>query len=398
MPYFRWSGVDIMGKDRCGKRFATSLSDLDQILFKRDIALLRCTLARVWWSGKVKSSAKLVMLKQLATLINSGVLLPDALELVSEQIGHLPLQETMFTIAEDVRHGVAFSKACAQYPHVFDHMTIHMMQVGYDAGNVAQVLEQICAYQEQAHAFRNKLRAAAWLPLLTLGFFVIIALTIFIVIVPKFAQLFQSAHQELPYLTQVVMSISDALRSWYALAGVLTLAVVGIGVRRYSKSKNGKPIIDALVLRVPVLKDSISNSAMVYFLRSMALLLQGGMQLLPALRTAKNVVGNSVLHNHLSKLEYDIESGCSLSQAFMHYDERLFTQELVALTKVGEESGNIGYMLGHAATVYDEKVKRSLLMIATMLQPILMIVLGLLIGLLVFAVYGPIFNMANIAY
>ncbi len=397
MPYFTWSGVDLSGRIRKGKLFAPSQKELDRRLLKRDIALLRCWESRNWFVRPVSLSLKIDFFQQLAALLNAGVLLPDALQILGEQIGNIKLQECIEHIANNVRSGMSFGETLANYPRIFDHLMIHMMVVGQESGNLSNALNELTDYLTMMRDFRRKLRSAALIPGCTFLFFLLVTVVIFIVIIPKFAATFESMGRSVPDVTQMMMRVSDFMRSWFALFGVGLSIVIIYVLRIYGKSTAGKKIIDTLSVRLPFVGGLVRNSAVVYFLRSVALLLEGGMQLVPALQIATQSIRNSAMRSLFATLEHDVRAGYSLSDAMaQHYHEQLFPQDLLSVIRVGEESGQLASLLKKAAAIYYDKLTRSIHFFTTIFQPVLMIILGLLITLLIFAVYVPIIDLSHI--
>jgi len=397
MPYFKWVGVNLAGATRKGKTFAQSQQDLDAMLFKRDVALLRCNPCRPSLFLKpINLKQKIHFFRQLSILLHSGILLPEALTLINEQLDHPRLQEVAHNVANDVSSGLLLSDSLKKFPDLFSPVMVQMVHVGTEAGILAESLLMLSDYLESQHEFRKKMRAAILMPALTLLFFFIIALLIFIVIIPRFTMLFSAANQQLPPLTRKLMAISKFMHSWYALMALMVMGIMAFIARAYARSSDGRWYLDALALRLPITADVVRYSSLMYLLRSLAMLLKGGMPLVPAISIAKNSVTNEVLRHHLMYLEREVDAGSSLSQAMAQHPEQLFEQELLSIVKVGEESGQLASMLEQVATSYQGRVDRLLVTVTTLIQPMLMIILGLLVTILIFAVYLPVFNLSNI--
>lgn len=397
MAYFKWRGIDLTGTVREGKQFARSEKELSDLLLDHEIALVSCAHARSnIFSRSISLETKITFFRQLSVLLDAGVMLPEALHILTGLIYQLRMQEILCEVAADVQEGFPLSKALEAHPETFDSLMIRMARIGQEAGTLALALAQLSDYLEATQSFRKKLKSAAMLPMLTFGFFLVIAGLLFTVIVPRFADIFHSMNKELPYLTKLIVNISQALCSSTVFYFLGALLLFGTGIWSYAKSVKGKIELDRLVLRVPWLGDLVKNSSLVYFLHSVSMLLSGGVQLVKAMHISCKSIKNSLLQKQVAELEAEVKAGVSLSQAMKRVPGSVFEADLVAIAKVGEESGRLDVMLKKGAAIYQAKVDRAISFFSTIFQPLLMIILGLLISLLIFAIYLPIFSMSNI--
>lgn len=397
MAYFKWRGVDLTGAQRTGKMFARTEKDLNSMLIEREIALLSCRTARPYFfSRSVNLNTKVHFFRQLSVLLDAGVMLPDALEILGNLIDNMKLRDVICSITADVQAGFSLSESLSGYPAIFDSLMIRMVHVGQEAGKLAPALQQLSSYLEITQTFRKKLKSASVLPLLTLGFFALIATAIFVLVIPRFADIFRSMKRELPAITRFIIRASELLRSSAVLYGLFAIALVLVGIHFYMKSMRGKETIDRNVLKIPWVGQLVKNSSLVYFLHSISMLVMSGVRLVKAMNIAAQSIKNSVLRAQVLQLEKEVTAGNSLSRAMQQLPGSLFEQDLVAIAKVGEESGRLGAMLKRGAAIYQEKVNRSLTFFSTIFQPMLMIILGLLITLLIFAIYLPVFSLSSI--
>lgn len=397
MPYFTWKGIDIEGRIHKGKLFAQSAQELDALLFKHEIALLRSTpIRQITIFGSVSLSDKIQFFKQLADLLNSGVLLPDALLVVASQTQQVKFQVIIDKITHKVHAGSSLSQALAQYPLIFDFVMVQMVKVGEESSKLGSILAMLGDYLQMRSDFSRGLRSAMLVPCITLGFFFCITMVIFALIVPQFAAMFQSAGQNLPRITKAMLFMSDFVRS----SGMLYLVgIISLGLfiaYRLLKTEKGTYMRDVFVVNIPLIGPLIRESSLSYFLHALSLLLQGGMPLMQAIGVAKATVRNSFLAKNLATIEQAIGAGSSLSQAMIHNMAQIFGAEVIAIVRVGEESGRLAPLLARAASAYQAQVQRTLAWIITMINPLLMITLGVLITFLIMAVYVPIFNLSNI--
>jgi type II secretory pathway component PulF len=395
MPYFNWQGVDLQGRDCKGLACAQSLIELDDQLLKRDIALIKHNQTSLpLWKSISSSKSSLPLVRQLAFLLSAGVLLPKALRVITQQ-APLVLQEAMGAITNDVEQGVPLHQALQKHP-LFDAMVVTMARVGVESGALPVALHAAAAYLEQRQEVAKKLRAAAMVPALTAIIFVMVVLVIFTVMVPKFASLYQSAHQELPTITRMVVSASDFVCTFSMvwIVGIITCFIIGLVA--YFRSTKGKDVRDVIMIQLPLIGQMNRWQAESHFFGASALLVKGGMPLVPALAIAQQAVGNSGIKKVLSVVVADVESGASLSQAVAQQQDVAVGQDAVALIRVGEESGQLPVMMAKVADMYQSCVDERLLMLTTLFQPVLIVVLGIFIVIIIVAAYLPIFNLSNI--
>ncbi|MFC1842258.1 type II secretion system F family protein [Candidatus Dependentiae bacterium] len=400
MPYYYWRGVNIFGDMKKGKAFARSVNDLDKTLFSRNIAIISCKNSKIRrFFNKISQDNIIHFFRQLAILLDAGVRLPDALMILCNQARNMRLKQVIFLLELDVLEGFSLSKALSKQAQLFDAMIIQIVQVGQESGNLGACLHQLSDYLQERRAFYKKIKSAAILPLITLAFFFMVTFAIFAFVVPKFADVFASIGKDLPPLTKTILRVSEFLRSnlfLFALVFTGSLLVLTKKYLVYFKCTKIKRAIDKACINLPFLGEIYRNSFLVHFLRSISMLLKSGVRLVPAIYIAKSSIKNSVIKSQVCKLEQDVYAGSSLSQSMVDYGDILFPQDLVSVVKVGEETGQLHVMLDKAADMYWQKISRSILFFTTIFQPLLMIMLGLLITLLIFAIYVPIFGLASL--
>ncbi len=396
MPYYRWRGVNLMGTIKRGVLFARSAEHLDELLLKRQLALLSHKQMRQWISRPIKLSNRLQLFQQLATLIDAGVLIPDALLIIANQTEHPQLQEKMHTVAQMVIAGISLSDALEDTGAIASPIIIQLIKAGEESGKLPLSLDAICAHLSATQDFYRRLRSALMLPAITLLFFFVIIVIIFTIIMPRFIEIFTSMQAEIPPLTQTLLSISAFMRS--SAMGLIVAIGTLIALVMWRITRKGKPrrILDSALLKTPVVGELLTQRFLSYMMRALAVLLEGGMPLSQALAIVRSSVQNHCFIQYLQNLENDIMAGNSLSGAMAHHGEGLFSPDTIAMIEVGEESGRLPILLMRASDAYHMRVIQRLSWLTMLLQPTVMIILGMLVALLIFAVYGPIFNMSRI--
>lgn len=415
MPYFSWTGVNIVGDWQKGKRFAKSTDHLDTLLFRQGIALIKNSPVR-WhfFQAAIKRTDLLLFFEQLSVLINAGILVPQALSLVGDQLSNPQLQEVVHMLADAVQEGNTLSDAMAQHKKFFDPMTVQHIKIGEESGNLSVALKSLCTSLEMTQTFYNQVRSALAMPMMGVVFFVVITGIIFVVIIPQFADLFVATRQEMPWLTRTIVSMSAYLNSRYGVIFVGMFGLLLLMIRAYTKTGIGKQQSNSVCMQIPFIGRIMRTRLLGLFFQSMSMLLAGGMRIVPALHVLRIALGNSFFADQIQLLEQAVDSGSSLSQAMAQHPPShgtcygviprrsktktgwiVFAPHVVAMVAVGEETGQLVPLLDKVAHNYHNEVKKQLALCTVLLQPLLLLVLGLLVVLLVLAVYGPIVNLAS---
>lgn len=395
MPYYRWQGIDVTGSDKKGVLFATSIDHLDRLLIKREIALLRARQIKRWIKKPITLSDRAKAFSQLATLIDAGILLPDALDIVANQVDHVELQEIMHIIAKQVMEGSSFSAVLTDYPAVANHLIIQLIKAGEESGQLAQVLDAVCTHLHMMQDFYRRIRAALLLPAITLLFFGSIFLLIFIVIIPRFIALFTAMGTAIPPLTYYLIKISDFIRSWYMVLFITVILLISSILWRFTRQTAGRKILDIMLLRLPYIGRIMQYRFLAYSMQALSILLAGGIPLLQALTIVGTGNQNYCFKQQVRLLAMDIETGSSLSDAMARHTAGIFSQDIVAMVEVAEASGRLPLLLDRVAQVYDTRVAERLAWLTLLIQPLIMLILGLLVAILILAVYGPILSLSS---
>lgn len=395
MPYFKWSGVNLWGDKVGGRLFAWSATHLDEQLFKRKIALLASKPAYSWHLfTRVHITDKMGIFRQLFVLVTAGVLLPEALVIVAQQTHHEGLEEVMHVIALQVQEGQALSKVVQRYPFLCDSLMIQLLSVGEQSGTLSVALEAIVVYLQAKHDVNVHIRSALFVPGLTLAFFVLVVAFIFIFIIPRFADMFTSLGQDLPPLTKAMMSIGEFMTSWSFMWVLGGLVVIFVGLKMFQKSVHGVRVREWVAQKVPYVGNLVTCQLWGYFFESVGLLLAGGIQLVPALTAVQGTISHRMFYDDIGEVIEQVRQGSSFSSALAALDDQSVSPDIIAIVRVGQEVGSLDTMLKQVAIIYHNKVKKTLSFLTMIIQPLLIIMLGLLILLLIVAVYTPILNMS----
>ncbi len=397
MPYFAWRGVNIVGAVKRGYSFARTQDELEAVLLKRDIALLRARVARQWFIGRsLGIDDCVIFFEQLSDLLLSGVLLPEALRIVADQVDKPALQEMLHELADAVSAGGSFADALGRYPAFFNELVCNSVRVGQETGKLGVSCHALALYLASVQTYKKKVRQALFMPVITVLFFCCIAALMLVFIVPRFATIFQSLGHQLPGLTRALVAVSNGLQGFAGLSLLGCIIGLFVGVRVVYATISGRRLLDGLLCYVPFVRLLVTDSARMHFLRSLSVLVGGGVSVPHAVHIARRSVSNVVLKEYIDFIERVVYAGGSLSQALAQHPEQWFEQSVVAMVRVGEESGQLPQSLVRAAGYYQRRVDNLLSRSISLLQPLFVVLLGGVVALFIYAIYMPIFMLADI--
>ncbi|MXV77374.1 type II secretion system F family protein [Candidatus Poribacteria bacterium] len=342
---------------------------------------------------RIKSAEVEFFTYQLAALVNAHVALPRSLEVTLEQISNPELHKIVAQVKHDVEHGATFNDALAQHPKVFSELYVNMVKAGEAGGVLGEVLERLAEFAERQRVLKNQVVSALFYPVILFGLMITAIIVLMILVIPKFTEMFLEFGETLPLPTQILISISDAFAAYWWV-GLLGAAVIGTALRQYLRTETGKIMLDRIKLRLPLVGPVFSTFAIVRFTRTMATLLENGVRMLPALQVVKDTIGNRVYSNIVANAEREVEQGSTLSRELG--ESKDFPSLVTHMIAVGEESGEPVTMLSKLSEYYDMEIKKSLERLTSSISPLVILIMGLLIGFIAVAMILPIFEAQNV--
>lgn len=398
MSVFKWQAIDLNGRVFKGTDFAVSKLELEQILQRRRLGLMRCqTKSDDLYSKKITLLNQLNFFHDLLALLNSGMPLPQVLQLFLNQTKNESLRCLIGYLLYQVQDcGENFGTALSKFKNVFGNLIVVLLQAGFSVGNLSQALENVCLYLDSKLQMQRELRRAILMPTLTLILFIFISTFVLLFIVPQFANVFYNANISLDHSTQLILNLSAFLSSKQALILASLIWVASWFLYLFTKTYFGKTALHHVLLQLPIIGNLIRYQNLFSFLQSAALLIEGGLPIVDAFTYANLAISNCVLQRKSIAMTKLVEQGTAINLAMQQVATGFFTSEVIAMTAVGEESGTLGPILTRIGLLYQQKFKTRLHMLLALLQPILIVGLGLLVALLIFAIYVPIFNMPAI--
>ncbi|MCE2402342.1 type II secretion system F family protein [Candidatus Poribacteria bacterium] len=338
---------------------------------------------------KIKSAEVEFFTYQLAALINAHVALPRALEVTLEQITNPELNRIISQVKYDVEHGATFNDALNQHPKVFTELYVNMVKAGEAGGVLGEVLERLAEFAERQRVLKNQVVSALFYPAILFGLMVTAVIVLMVLVIPKFTAMFLEFDADLPLPTQILISISDAFANFWWV-GLLAISIIATVLRQYLRTENGKVMLDRIKLKIPLVGPVFGTFAIVRFTRTMATLLENGVRMLPALQVVKDTIGNKVYSNIISEAEKEVEQGSTLSRELGQSKD--FPTLVTHMIAVGEESGEPVTMLSKLSEYYDMEIKKNLERLTSSISPLVILIMGLLIGFIAVAMILPIFE------
>ena len=332
-----------------------------------------------------------IMTRQLATLLGAGIPLVNSLVSIVSQTANTQLKKILAQIKEGVNEGSSLAQSFSRYPRTFSPFYINMIRAGEASGTLDIVLERLADFNESQQALRAKVKAALAYPLFMflIGSLVLFFLTTFIV--PRITSIFDEVHQTLPGITVFLITFSEFLKSFWL---IILLACIALytGVRyAIRKTRKGQYLWDRIRIRMPLIGSMVHKMAMARFSQTLSTLLRSGVPLITALSIAKNVVANTLIADAVDQAARDVQEGQSLANALAK--STLFPPFALQMIAMGEQSGTLEEMLAKIASSYETEVESGIMLVTSMLEPVMILVMGLFVGIIVVAILLPIFEM-----
>jgi type IV pilus assembly protein PilC len=345
------------------------------------------------WGGKVKQKDLAVFSRQFATMINSGLSLLRALNILSEQTENANFARTISEVRSDVEKGMSLSQAVGKHPKVFKRLYVAMIRAGEIGGVLDSVLLRLAENLEKDLTLRQKIKSAMTYPAVVFCLVLLIMTGMLIFVVPTFKNLYRDLGGDLPLPTRVLVALSDkAKQFWYVVAGLMIGAWVML--RRWVNTEKGRGKWDAMKLRAPIFGQLVHKSALSRFARTLSVLMRSGVPILQSLEIVRETVNNTVVSNAVRDVALSVKEGESIAKPLERHGT--FPPMVVQMIAVGEETGALDTMLAKIADFYDQEVEATVEALTSLIEPVLIAVMGVVVGGMVVALYMPMFNIINL--
>ncbi len=393
---FVWQGRDQRGKVMKGEQMARNANLLRAELRKQGInpTMVKPKPKPLFGGSAKKISARdiAVFSRQIATMMKSGVPIVQALEIIGGGNKNPAMKKMVGSLRTDIEGGASIYEAMSQFPVQFDELYRNLVRAGEASGVLETVLETIAAYKENIETIKGKIKKALFYPAMVIAVAILISAVLMIYVVPIFKETFSSFGADLPAFTNLVFSISDVVVKWFWLIGLVIAAAIGAFIYSYKRSVKLQRTVDLMMLRLPVIGKVLNESAIARFARTLAVTFRAGVPLVEALDSVAGATGSMVYEQAVLKMKEDVSVGYPVNVAMKQVN--LFPHMVVQMTAIGEEAGALDTMLIKVAEFYEEEVSNTVDALSSLIEPMVMVIIGGLVGSIVVAMYLPIFKIA----
>ena len=342
----------------------------------------------------VKPGDVAIFSRQIATMMASGVPMVQSFDIIADGQKNIRFKNILLDVKQNIEGGSALHEALSRYPVQFDELYCNVVHAGEASGVLDTVLDTVATYKERTEAIKKKIKKALFYPMMVLVVVFLVCMIMLLFVVPVFAKTFKDAGAELPAPTQILVNASEFMQSyWWVVIGVIVGSIISLVVAK-KRSLKFAHFLDRMSLKMPVMGNIVRNSAIARFARTLGVTFRAGVPLVEALDAVAGATGSVVYGGAVRQMREDIAVGHQLQLAMKQTG--LFPNMVVQMTAIGEESGSLDHMLFKVAEFYEEEVNTAVDTLSTLLEPLIVIVLGVVVGSMVIAMYLPIFKLASV--
>jgi type IV pilus assembly protein PilC len=339
---------------------------------------------------KVKLNDLAIFARQFSAMINSGISIIDALDILRDQIDHPKLNQVVIAVTEDIETGSDLSESLSNHPDVFPELFVQMVRAGETGGIIGDVLDRIANHYEKQDELQGKIKSALYYPITIMVIALLVVIFLLTNDVPTFVSMFSDFGAELPLPTRILIGTSSFMESYWWLVGLIIIALIFL-FRNYRKSPSGRLRTDAFILKIPQVGTMMQKIYLSRFSSTLSVLLSSGVDLLASLSIVEGVIGNKLYAQALTEARIKVREGSTLSEPLEKREE--FPKLLVHMIKVGEESGAMSRMLDKVSMFYDREVDRSVEGVVSIIEPVIIVFLAIVVGFVVISIVMPMFDM-----
>jgi type IV pilus assembly protein PilC len=393
---FIWEGKDKRGHKVRGKSLAVNEAALRADLRRQGVAPTRVKTESTLFRGGGKPSSEdiSVFARQLATMMAAGIPMVQSFEIVGNGHEKPAMQKLILDIKANIEGGSTLHESLAKFPLYFDDLFVNLVEAGEQAGALETLLDKIATYKEKTEALKKKIKKALFYPAAVLIVAVVVTIILLIFVIPQFEELFKGFGADLPAFTQMVVNLSRFVQHQGWWMGLITIAAA-FGIQYfYKRSKNMQRGLDRVMLKFPVIGPILQKSAIARFARTLSTMFAAGVPLVEAMGSVAGATGNIVYEEATLRMKDEVATGQRLQKAMDNVG--LFPNMVVQMIAVGEESGSLDTMSGKVAEFYEAEVDNAVDSMSSLLEPLIMAILGILVGGMVIAMYLPIFKLGQV--
>lgn len=394
---FTWEGTDRKGQKVKGKAMATNEAAVRADLRRQGVVPTRIKKQGrklLGGGGTITPGDIAIFMRQLATMLSAGIPLVQSFEIVGTGHENPAMQKLILAVKADVEGGTALAEALAKHPLYFDDLVINLVEAGEQAGALETLLDKIATYKEKTEALKKKIKKALTYPAAVLVVAFVVTTILLIFVIPAFEDLFKGFGADLPTFTRMVIDLSVFVREAGWMIAIVIAAAVTAFFYFYKRSRKMRHNLDRIMLKIPIIGPILQKAAIARYARTLSTMFSAGVPLVEALQSVAGATGNIVYEIGVLKMRDEVSTGQRLQQAMENTD--LFPNMVIQMIAVGEESGSLDDMSAKVADFYEEDVDNAVDNLSSLLEPMIMSILGVLVGGLVVAMYLPIFKMGSV--
>ncbi|MCZ6477800.1 MAG: type II secretion system F family protein [Gemmatimonadetes bacterium] len=396
MPVFAYSARTVGGELKQDEIELPTRDEVIKYLRKRRLIPVTVRVKpkeiKLGMKRRVKTREMVILTRQFATMINAGLPLVKALQILAEQVSNPTIQAAIEKVVHDVESGDTLAHALKEHPKLFSPLYVNMVDAGEAGGILDTILLRLATFLEKADALARKVKGAMIYPAVVFSVAALAIAILLLFVIPTFESMFASFNQELPLPTRIVIGLSNFLQGywlWLLIGGV----VAGVLFRRWIATSSGRLLFDRMLLRAPLLGSLVRKSAIARFTRTLSTLLSAGVNILEGMEITARTAGNRVIHDAVIESRASIAGGKSISEPLRQ--SGVFPPMVTQMINVGEETGDLDGMLGKIADFYEDEVDVAVESLLKALEPAMIVILGTIVGGMIIAMYLPIFGMVN---
>ncbi|WP_213953193.1 MULTISPECIES: type II secretion system F family protein [unclassified Variovorax] len=391
---FEWEGRDRNGKQVRGEMRASGENQVQASLRRQGVLATKIKKRKMRSGKSIKPKDIAIFTRQLATMMKAGVPLLQAFDIVGRGNANPSVAKLLNDVRGDVETGTSLSAAFRKFPKYFDNLYCNLVEAGEAAGILEELLDRLATYMEKTEAIKSKIKSALMYPTSVIVVAFVVVAVIMIFVIPAFKQVFSSFGADLPAPTLIVMAISEFFVSyWWLIFGVIGGGLYFF-MQAWKRNERVQKFMDRLLLKLPIFGTLIDKSCIARWTRTLATMFAAGVPLVEALDSVGGASGNSVYADATVKIQQEVSTGTSLTAAMTNAN--IFPSMVLQMTAIGEESGSIDHMLGKAADFYESEVDDMVAGLSSLMEPIIIVILGVIIGGIVVSMYLPIFKLGQV--
>jgi len=391
---FIWEGVDRNNKQVRGELKAPSETVVAASLRRQGVRVLKVKKQKLRGGGRISDKDIAFFTRQLATMIKAGVPLLQSFDIVARGHSNPRVSRLLLEIKSDVESGTSLSQAFRKHPLHFDALYCNLVAAGESAGVLDAILDRLATYKEKMLAIKGKIKSAMFYPAAVIVVAVVVVVVIMIFVIPAFKQVFSSFGAELPVPTQIVIAMSDFFVHYWWFFFLIIAGTVSVMLYLLRTSDKFRMVFDRAILKLPVLGEVFRKATIARWCRTLSTMFTAGVPLVESLDSVAGASGNAVYQEATKKIQSEVATGTSLTVSMQNRD--VFPNMVIQMTQIGEESGALDAMLSKVADFYEREVDDAIAAISSLIEPMIIVVLGIIIGGLVIAMYLPIFKLGAV--